>query len=164
MVNLVFKSFIMEKVNKNFQSIFTDIDVYLPNLTQEQKSVALQVYDKPNNPSLCEEINKLGDVLFPVDPVSGNPDNMVDKLISPSVNPMEKERILSFMQKMPASKRNNLSDQELMNMLPSRYNTTLTDIDKVRDFFENEIYTQLDDESKQEETSVPGSDTSQSTE
>lgn len=154
----------MEKVYKNSQSIFTDIDVYLPNLTQEQKSVALQVYEKPNNPSLCEEINKLGDVLFPVDPVTGNPDNMVDKLISPSVNPMEKERILSFMQKMPASKRNNLSDQELMNMLPSRYNTTLTDIDKVRDFFENEIYTQLDDESKQEETSVPGSDTSQSTE
>lgn len=148
----------MEKVNKNSQSIFTDIDVYLPNLTQEQKSVALQVYDKPNNPSLCEEINKLGDVLFPVDPVTGNPDNMVDKLISPNVNPMEKERILSFMQKMPASKRNNLSDKELMDMLPSRYNSTLTDIDKVRDFFENDIYTNLEDESKQEVTPAPGTD------
>ena len=154
----------MEKVNKSSQSIFTDIDVYMPNLTQEQKSVALQVYDKPKNPSLCDDINKFGDVLFPIDPVTGNPDNMVDKLISPNVNPMEKERILSFMQKMPASKRNNLSDKELMNMLPSRYNSTLTDIDKVRDFFENEIYTQLDDESKQEESTVPGTDTSQSTE
>lgn len=153
----------MEKV-KNFQSIFTDIDVFMPNLSQEQKSVALQVSAKPNNPSLCDDINKLADVLFPVDPVTGNPDNMVDKLISPNVSSMEKERILSFMQKMPASKRNNLSDKELMDMLPSRYNSTLTDIDKVRDFFENEIYTQLDDESKQEETSVPGSDTSQSTE
>lgn len=51
-----------------------------------------------------------------------------------------------------------------MDMLPSRYNSTLTDIDKVRDFFENEIYTQLDDESKQEVTSAPGTDTSQSTE
>lgn len=153
----------MEK-NKNSQSIFTDIDVFMPNLTQEQKSVALRVPQLPQNPSLSEDINKLADVLFPVDPVTGNPDNMVDKLISPNVNPMEKERILSFMQKMPASKRNNLSDKELMDMLPSRYNSTLTDIDKVRDFFENEIYTQLDDESKQEETSVPGSDTSQSTE
>lgn len=153
----------MEK-NKNSQSIFTDIDVFMPNLTQEQKSVALRVPQLPQNPSLSEDINKLSDVLFPVDPVTGNPDNMVDKLLSPDVSSMEKERILSFMQKMPASKRNNLSDQELMDMLPSRYNSTFTDIDKVRDFFENEIYTQLDDESKQEETSVPGSDTSQSTE
>lgn len=154
----------MEKVNKSSQCIFTDIDVFMPNLSQEQKSVALQVYEKSKNPSLCEDINKLGDVLFPIDPVTGNPDNMVDKLISPNVNPMEKERILSFMQKMPASKRNNLSDKELMNMLPSRYNSTLTDIDKVRDFFENEIYTQLDDESKQEDPAVPGTDDSQSTE
>lgn len=154
----------MEKVNKSSQSIFTDIDVFLPNLTEEQKSVALQVYEKPKNPSLCEDINKLGDVLFPIDPVTGNPDNMVDKLISPNVNPMEKERILSFMQKMPASKRNNLSDQELMNMLPSRYNSTLTDIDKVRDFFENEIYTNLEDESKQEDSTSQGNEELQSTE
>lgn len=154
----------MEKVNKSSQSIFTDIDVFLPNLTEEQKSVALQVYEKPKNPSLCEDINKLGDVLFPIDPVTGNPDNMVDKLISPNVNPMEKERILSFMQKMPASMRNNLSDQELMNMLPSRYNSTLTDIDKVRDFFENEIYTNLEDESKQEDSTSQGNEESQSTE
>lgn len=153
----------MNKVN-NVQSIFTDIDVYMPYLSYEQKSVALQVPVKPNNLSLCEDVNKLADVLFPVDPVTGNPDNMVDKLLSPDVSSMEKERILSFMQKMPASKRNNLSDQELMDMLPSRYNSTLTDIDKVRDFFENEIYTQLDDESKQEVTSAPGTDTSQSTE
>lgn len=154
----------MEKVNKSSQSIFTDIDVFLPNLTEEQKSVALQVYDKPKNPSLCEDINKLGDVLFPIDPVTGNPDNMVDKLISPNVNPMEKERILSFMQKMPASKRNNLSDKELIDMLPSRYNSTLTDIDKVRDIFENEIYTNLEDESKQEDSTSQGNEESQSTE
>lgn len=153
----------MEK-NKNSQSIFTDIDVFMPNLSQEQKIVVLQVPALPDNPSLCEEINKIADAIFPIDPVTGNPDNMVDKLISPNVSSMEKERILSFMQKMPASKRNNLSDQELMYMLPSRYNSTLTDIDKVRDFFEKEIYTQLDDESKQEETSAPGIDTSQSTE
>lgn len=154
----------MEKVNKSSQSIFTDIDVFLPNLTEEQKSVALQVYEKPKNPSLCGDINKLGDVLFPIDPVTGNPDNMVDKLISPNVNPMEKERILSFMQKMPVSKRNNLSDKELMDMLPSRYNSTLTDIDKVRDFFENEIYTNLEDESKQEDSTSQGNEESQSTE
>lgn len=151
----------MEK-NKNSQSIFTDIDVFMPNLTQEQKSVALRVPQLPQNPSLSEDINKLSDVLFSVDPVTGNPDNMVDKLLSPDVSSMEKERILSFMQKMPASKRNNLSDQELMDMLPSRYNSTLTDIDKVRVFFENEIYTQLDDESKQEDI-APGTDASEST-
>ena len=153
----------MEKV-KNVQSIFTDIDVFFPNFSQDQKTVALQVSELPQNPSLCEDINKLADVLFPVDPVTGNPDNMVDKLISPNVSSMEKERILSFMQKIPASKRNNLSDKELMDMLPSRYNNTLTDIDKVRDFFENEIYTNLDDESKQEVSTAPGTETSQPTE
>lgn len=155
----------MEKI-KNSQSIFTDIDVFLPAFTDEQKFVALQVPDKASNLSLCTEINKLADVLFPVDPVTGNPDNMVDKLLSPTVTPMEKERILSFMQMLPPSKRNNLSDDDLMNMLPSRYNTTLTDIDKVRDYFENEIYTNLDDESKQEheDSAQPGSETSQTTE
>ncbi len=153
----------MEK-EKNSQSLFVDIDVYLPNLSQEQKIVALQVTQPPKNPSLCEDINKLADALFPVDPVTGNPDNMVDKLLSPNVTTIEKERILSFMQMMPASKRNNLSDKELIDMLPSRYNSTLTDIDKVRDFFENEIYTNLDDESKQEESSSPGTDTSKQSE
>lgn len=153
----------MEKV-KNVQSIFTDIDVFFPSFSQDQKTVALQVSELPQNPSLCEDINKLADVLFPVDPVTGNPDNMVDKLISPNVSAMEKERILSFMQKIPASKRNNLSDKELMDMLPSRYNNTLTDIDKVRDFFENEIYTNLEDESKQEVSTSPGTETSQPSE
>ena len=155
----------MEKI-KNSQSIFTDIDVFLPAFTVKQKSVALQVPDKASNLSLCTEINKLADVLFPVDPVTGNPDNMVDKLLSPTVTPMEKERILSFMQKLPASKRNNLSDDELMNMLPSRYNTTLTDIDKVRDFFESEIYSKVDDESKEEMTNTtqPGTEIPQSNE
>ena len=153
----------MEKVNKS-QSIFTDIDVFFPHFSSDQKSVALIVADKPINPTLCEEVNKLSDVLFPIDPVTGNPDNMVDKLISPNVSAMEKERILSFMQKIPASKRNNLSDKELMDMLPSRYNSTLTDIDKVRDFFENEIYSNLDDESKQEDSTAPGTETSQSSE
>ena len=153
----------MEKV-KNVQSIFTDIDVFFPSFSQDQKTVALQVSELPQNPSLCEDINKLADVLFPVDPVTGNPDNMVDKLISPNVSAIEKERILSFMQKIPASKRNNLSDKELMDMLPSRYNNTLTDIDKVRDFFENEIYTNLADESKQEVSSAPGTESSQPSE
>ena len=154
----------MEKSNKNSQSIFTDIDVFFPNFSQEQKTVTLQVSELPQNPSLCQDINKLADVLFPVDPVTGNPDNMVDKLISPNVSAMEKERILSFMQKIPASKRNNLSDKDLMDMLPSRYNNTLTDIDKVRDFFENEIYTNLADESKQEVSIASGPETSQPSE
>lgn len=90
--------------------------------------------------------------MFPVNPVTGNPDNMIDKLITPGVSELEKQRILSFMQRMPKSKRNNLSDDDLIAMLPSRYNSTLTDLDKVRDFFENEIYTELKDETQEETT------------
>lgn len=144
----------MEKV-VNSQSVYTDIDLFFPYFTDAQKSAALVVPAKPQNLSLCEEVNKLCDVLCPVDPVTGNPDNMIDKLLSPSVNPMEKERILSYMQKIPAGHRHNLSDKELISMLPSRYNTTFTDIDKVRDYYEKEIYTDPSLQSDDDVTSAP---------
>lgn len=137
---------------QNLQTLFTDVDVFFPHLTESQKVVCVAQSQKPNNPSLCDEINKLSSSLFPVNPVTGNPDNMIDKLITPGVSELEKQRILSFMQKMPSSKRNNLSDADLVSMLPSRYNSTLTDLDKVRDFFENEIYTELKDETHEETT------------
>lgn len=139
---------------QNLQSLFTDVDIFFPHLTDSQKVVCVAQSQKPNNPSLCEEINKLSTSLFPVNPVTGNPDNMIDKLISPGVSDLEKQRILSFMTKMPKSKRNNLSDDDLIAMLPSRYNSTLTDLDKVRDFFENEIYTELKDVSQEETKDV----------
>ena len=138
--------------NKLVQSIYTDVDVFFPHFNDTQKVICVAECLKPKNPSLCEDINKLSDSLFPVNPVTGNPDNMIDKLITPGVSELEKQRILSFMQKMPKSKRNNLSDDDLIAMLPSRYNSTLTDLDKVRDFFENEIYTELKDESQEEIT------------
>ena len=142
--------------NKLVQSIFTDLDIFFPYFNDTQKVICVAECLKPNNPSLCEDINKLSDSLFP--------DNMIDKLISPGVSDLEKQRILSFMQKMPASKRNNLSDKDLISMLPSRYNSTLTDLDKVRDFFENEIYTELKDESKEEITdTTDNNDTSSQT-
>lgn len=140
--------------NKLVQSIFTDVDVFFPHLNDSQKLICVAECVKPNNPSLCQDINHLSDSLFPVNPVTGNPDNMIDKLISPGVSDLEKQRILSFMQKMPKSKRNNLSDDDLIAMLPSRYNSTLTDLDKVRDFFENEIYTELKDVSQEETKDV----------
>ena len=139
---------------QNLQSLFTDVDIFFPHLTDSQKVVCVAQSQKPNNTSLCEEINKLSTSLFPVNPVTGNPDNMIDKLISPGVSDLEKQRILSFMTKMPKSKRNNLSDDDLIAMLPSRYNSTLTDLDKVRDFFENEIYTELKDVSQEETKDV----------
>lgn len=147
--------------NKLSQSIFIDVDIYFPHLKDAQKQICVSEPALPNNPSLCQDINKLSDSLFPVNPVTGNPDNMIDKLITPGVSELEKQRILSFMTKMPTSKRNNLSDEDLMSMLPSRYNSTLTDLDKVRDFFENEIYTELKDDS-QEET-IDNNDTSTQT-
>lgn len=152
----------MSKLNQ--QSVFTDVDIFFPHFTDVQKLKSLEVSQLPNNPSLCQDINNLSDSLFPVNPVTGNPDNMIDKLLSPGVSDLEKQRILSFMHKMPASKRNNLSDKDLISMLPSRYNSTLTDLDKVRDFFENEIYTELKDESKEEITdTTDNNDTSSQT-
>lgn len=96
-------------------------------------------------PKLNEEIEKVYDTLYPFNEQSGSRSNDVTRLLSSSVSALEKERIMAGMQKLPSSRRHNLSDEELISMLPSRYNSTLTDSDKVRDYFENEILPSLED-------------------
>ena len=44
---------------------------------------------------------------------------------------LEKERILSTLQQIPSSSRNDMSDEDLVALLPSRYHNTLTDYDFV---------------------------------
>lgn len=96
-------------------------------------------------PRLNEEISKVYDKLYPFSEVSGSRSGDVSRLLNPAITALEKERIMSTMSKMPASKRHNLSDSELISMLPSRYNSTLTDSDKVRDYFEKEILPSFED-------------------
>lgn len=116
----------------------------------KEENYKLMTYESsPNNdlPSFCEEANKLLEVLNPIDKVTGLRSSEITRLLSPAITAMEKEHILSMLQKMPKSKRNNLSDEDLINMLPSRYNSTLVDLDKVRDFYEENIFNEISDSS-----------------
>lgn len=85
----------------------------------------------PTLPELNSEIKEIIDVIAPVDAVTGNIENPVTKLLSGSVSLLEKERILSYMTKIPSSGRNDVSDEDLAAVLPSRYHSTLTDMDFV---------------------------------
>ena len=134
MVCHVFNCFVMDILN-----------VYFSYFTEEQLQQAV-VVATPNFdlPPLNSDITALVDVFFQVDPVTGNIDNPVNKLLSSTLSPLERDKIMAFLQPLPRSKRHNLSDDDLINMLPSRYNSTSTDMDAVRDFFENNILNEVD--------------------
>lgn len=128
------------------------VNFYMSHLDDKQIKAASIVYP-PNDelPILNKEISELADVLFPIDPTTGMPENPVTKLLSPFISPLEKERIMATLQPMPASKRNNLSDDDLISMLPSRYNSTLVDMDAVRDWYQENIFKPIDDEQQQQQ-------------
>lgn len=121
------------------------LNVYFSHFSDVQLQQALAV-SSPNEdlPVLNTEIMSLSDVYFTIDPVTDNIENPVNKLLSSTLSPLERDKIMAFLQPLPRSKRHNLSDEDLVNMLPSRYNTTLTDMDAVRDFFENNILNEVD--------------------
>lgn len=122
-----------------------DVNIFFPELEKEYVEIWQQVAEpKKDLPNLSEEIERLQDSLYPVDPTTGNRSNDVVKLLSSSVSPLEKERILASMQKIPVSQRHNLTDDELVSMLPNRRNSTLVDADGVREYFEEEIFPNLE--------------------
>ena len=90
-----------------------------------------KVAGRPSLPELNSEIKEIIDVVAPVDALTGNIENPVTKLLSGSVSVLEKERILAYMQKIPSTGRNDVSDEDLAAVLPSRYHSTLTDMDFV---------------------------------
>ena len=118
-----------------------DVNIYFQILENTCVDIWQQEVPPHNKdlPVLNEEIERIKDSLYPVDPITGDRSNDVSKLLSSSVSPLEKERILAGMQKMPAARRHNLSDDELIKMLPSRRNSTLVDVDEVRRVYEEEI-------------------------
>ena len=90
-------------------------------------------------PVLNSEIQEIIDIVAPVNPVTGTRENDVSMLLSQNISSIEKQAILSRMQQVPPSQRHNLSDEDLLDMLPSRYNSTLVDADAVRQYFEDNI-------------------------
>lgn len=90
-------------------------------------------------PVLNSEIQEIIDIVAPVNPITGSRENDVSMLLSQNISSIEKQAILSRMQQVPPSQRHDLSDEDLLDMLPSRYNSTLVDVDAVRQYFEENI-------------------------
>lgn len=107
-------------------------NIFFPYMTEEELEAMEQpATENTELPSFNEEINKVVDVLFPIDNVTHNPTSAVNTLISPTASQLDKEKYASMMQKVPTDRSNkDLDDETIMATTPSRKNQTLTDMDK----------------------------------
>lgn len=106
-----------------------DLKIFFPHLNDDELELMSKEapYVSSGPPYLNDNANEECDVLCPYDDVEKRRPNVLTKVMDPNINPLERERLMSSLQRLPASKRNNLSDDELVMMTPSRYNQTLTD-------------------------------------
>lgn len=112
---------------------------FLTHLNDEEFGLTQEKAVDTKQPVLNSEIQEIIDIVAPVNPVTRTRENDVSMLLSQNISSIEKQAILSRMQQVPPSQRHNLSDDDLLDMLPSRYNSTLVDADAVRQYFEENI-------------------------
>lgn len=110
----------------------------------EQSQKVIVPSNNNKEPILNSEIIEIIDVVAPINPVTGMRENEVSMLLSQNISSIEKQAILSRMQQIPPSERHNMSDEDLLNMLPSRYNSTMVDVDHVRQWFETNVFDTID--------------------
>lgn len=112
---------------------------FLTHLNDDEFGLTQEKAVDTKQPVLNSEIQEIIDVVAPVNPITGTRENDVSMLLSQNISSIEKQAILSRMSQVPPSQRHNLSDEDLLDMLPSRYNSTLVDADAVRQYFEDNI-------------------------
>ena len=138
----------------------SNLNIFFPYMSNDDIK-AMEVQTEPNRdlPALNREIEEVVDTLFPIDPITGNPTNAVNKLLSPAVSALEKEKYAKMMEAMPTDNSNRgVDDDTLMATLPSRRNMTMTDNDKFANHIAN--YTDFVAESGKETTATnTGTDT-----
>lgn len=133
--------------------------IHVLRMTEEQYNAQLvSVSRNEDLPKLNAEIESIIDSVAPISEVTGNRVNDVDRLLDPNVSPMEKEAVLSRMQRVPMESRKNVPDKDLIRTVPSRYNSTLTDVDKVMDVFEKDVIPSISEEEKADASSSAGED------
>ena len=118
------------------------------------------MYDKIElkvaTPNLSDNAQKEIECYAPVNPVTGLRDNILSRLES-DINESEKAIILSSLQKMPSSQRSNLSDEDMIQLLPSRYNCSNVDFDAVRGYMNNLVQYDIA-QAEQDQENNSGSD------
>lgn len=112
---------------------------FLTHLNDDEFGLTQEKAVDTKQPVLNSEIQEIIDIVAPVNPITGTRENDVSMLLSQNISSIEKQAILTRMQQIPPAQRHNLSDDELLEMLPSRYNSTLVDADAVRQYFEDNI-------------------------
>lgn len=85
--------------------------------------------------NLSTDIQKVLNVVDPVNPATGRRDGLLDRMTAINLSQSERDLIASIMVKMPAGQRSQMSDEDRIAMLPSRYNSTLVDADAVKEVF-----------------------------
>lgn len=108
-----------------------DLRYIFPDFTEDQFEV-LTAVTSPNeeNVDFSLDAQQECDVLVPVDETTGNRPNILNKIVDESLNPLERDRLASTLQRMPVSRHGKMSDRDLIDTTPSRYNQTLTDNEK----------------------------------
>lgn len=128
-----------------------ELSIYFPHLSDEQLAVMSCKADYISTGLyLNEKANEESDVLCPYDEVEKRRSNVLTKVMDPNVNPLERERLMASLQRIPASKRNNLSDEDKIRMLPSRYNQTMTDDDKYANYMSDVVEDYNESESSED--------------
>lgn len=103
------------------------------------------------------------DVLAPVDEITGNRPNILNKIVDESVDPLEKQRLMASLQRIPSSSHGRMSDADLIATTPSRYNQTLTDAQKFSDHLVNVIESDKDTTSSDDVSTSTASNVSADT-
>lgn len=103
------------------------------------------------------------DVLAPVDEITGNRPNILNKIVDEGVDPLERQRLMASLQRIPSSSHGRMSDADLIATTPSRYNQTLTDAQKFSEHLVNVIESDKDTTSSDDVSTSSGSSESADT-
>ena len=77
----------------------------------------------------------LTDTIQPINPVTGWRDNAISRLMSPNTPSVERELILSSLAKQKGyNSPKELSDDDLLEILPSRYSTDPVELERFKEF------------------------------
>lgn len=79
--------------------------------------------------------SSLTDTIQPINPVTGWRDNAISRLMSPNTPSVERELILSSLAKQKGyNSPKELSDDDLLDILPSRYSTDPVELERFKEF------------------------------
>lgn len=119
-----------------------------PDYSAEQIESMLVGFDnKPTRMQLdLTDLNAMADLTMPVDPQFGVRRNVLDVLVDPNTDASIKKMIEESLQAIPQQDASKLSDQELLNLLPSRYLAP-----GQSDMYLNYIHSYLDEMAKQDQ-------------